>query len=405
MDKVRFIDLIDNYVTGTLTKEEWMQLRKALEDPENLAYLDEELLLTFMNDTYTFEEPAALRAAITEKILQKIKRLNENNHLSEHPMVVSKRTFVRSWQWAAAVLFAMLLSGGAWWLLQKKEVKNNLISQQTMDVLPGKNGAVLKLSDGSELVLDSLAEGVVTVQHGTRVTLNHGQLVYDAKGHTSGEVIYNTMSTPKGRQFQLVLPDGTKVWLNAASSITYPASFSGKSRDVKITGEAYFEVAKMKEMPFMVKIADKGSVKVLGTHFNINAYDEEKVIKTTLLEGSVEASTLRGNIVDKQIILKPGQQAKIGSGGNLELQEDVNTDQVMAWKNGLFNFDNAGLEEIMRQLSRWYDIEVVYEKDIPHMSFGGEISRNISLSGLLSGLERVGVHFRIEEGRRLVVMP
>ncbi|HRN57581.1 MAG TPA: FecR domain-containing protein [Agriterribacter sp.] len=407
MDKSKFIRLVDNYVTGTLSGEEWKQLKYALDDPENLAYLDEELLLTFLNDTYFFEEGEAGKTAITEGIMQKIKKLDESNHLAQHPMVAAMKSFVRNWQRAAAaVLFFILAGVVSWWVFNNNNEKQHIdFVQQTIDVPPGKNGAILKLADGREVVLDSLADGVIASQRGTIVELKNGRLVYDADEKIAGEMLFNTMTTPKGRQFQLLLPDGTKVWLNAASSITYPAFFAGDSRRVKVSGEVYFEVAKMKDMPFYVDIHDKAEVKVLGTHFNISSYEEEGSIKTTLLEGSIQTSVWGAGKAPEYVVLKPGQQAEITNDSKIELNEPVNTDQVMAWKNELFNFENASLEEVMRQLSRWYDIEVLYEQGIPQMVFGGEMSRNVSLAGLLSGLERAGVHFRIEEGNRLIVLP
>lgn len=405
MDKESFIDLIDHYVAGTLTKEGWQQLKHALEDPVNLAYLDEELLLTFMNDAYLFKEPESAKSAINSGIAQKIKMQDERNHLAQHPMVASKKIFVGNWRWAAAAVLFMLAGAFSWWLLNNKKQEPVNVVQQLHDLPPGKSGAILKLADGSELVLDSLSDGVVATQPGTQVKLKEGQLVYDGDSILKGSTAYNTITTPRGRQFQLVLQDGTKVWLNAASSITYPAYFSGTERHVKVSGEAYFEVAKMENKPFKVNVNERAEVEVLGTHFNINSYNDEENIQTTLLEGSVKTSTIAGNTVQEQLILKPGQQAEITYNGKLQLNPSVNADQVMAWKNGLFNFDNASLEQVMRQLSRWYDIKVVYEKAIPQMSFGGEMSRNVSLAGLLSGLERAGVHFRLEEGRRLVVMP
>lgn len=294
-----------------------------------------------------------------------------------------------------------MTGAASWWILGNREnnEKERIVAvQHSIDVPPGKNGAILKLADGREVVLDSLADGVVATQLGTKVELKNGQLVYDAGKKSLGEILYNTMTTPKGRQFQLVLPDGTRVWLNAASSITYPAFFTGSSRRVKVSGEAYFEVAKMKDMPFHVTINDGAEVKVLGTHFNINAYEEEQAIKATLLEGSIQASFSGAGKTPEYVILKPGQQAEITNDQTIKLNESVNTDQVMAWKNGLFNFENASLEDVMRQLSRWYNIEVVYERSIPQMVFGGEMSRNVSLAGLLNGLKRVGFISGLKKG-------
>ncbi|MBN8860438.1 MAG: FecR domain-containing protein [Sphingobacteriales bacterium] len=406
MDKSKFIDLIDHYVSGTLSGEGWKQLKDALNDAENLAYLDEELLLTFMNDTYFFGEQEPEKIAINRGILQRIEKLNESDPPVQHPVVAARKIFMHNWQRAAAVIFFILAGAISWWIVSdhrnnKKEPVATV--QYSIDVPPGKNGAILKLADGREVVLDSLADGVVATQLGTKVELKDGRLVYDAGKKNPGEILYNTMTTPKGRQFQLVLPDGTRVWLNAASSITYPATFAGNTRRVKVSGEAYFEVAKMKDTPFEVAINNMAEVKVLGTHFNINAYEDEGGIKTTLLEGSIQTSLLGTGNAQEYVVLKPGQQAEMTN--KIKLNESVNTDQVMAWKNGLFNFENASLEEVMRQLSRWYDIKVVYEQGIPGMVFGGEMSRNVSLAGLLNGLQRAGVHFRIEEGNRLVVMP
>src|SRR5882757_3843076 len=198
------------------------------------------------------------------------------------------------------------------------------------DVLPGRQGAILTLSDGTTVVLDSLGNGIVANQTGTQVLLENGNLTYNASD--AGEVRFNTMSTPKGRQFLLLLPDGTKVWLNAASSITYPTAFIGRERNVKITGEAYFEVAKNPKQPFKVKINDVAEIDVLGTHFNVNAYANEASIKTTLLEGSV-----RVNASKHQQTMVPGQQAQIEQDGNITTTDAVDIAQIVAWKDGVFN--------------------------------------------------------------------
>jgi hypothetical protein len=266
------------------------------------------------------------------------------------------------------------------------------------DVLPGRQGAILTLSDGKTVVLDSLGNGIVANQAGTRVVLENGNLTYHASN--AGEVSFNTMSTPKGRQFLLLLPDGTKVWLNAASSITYPTAFIGRERNVQITGEAYFEVAGNPKQPFKVKINDAAEIDVLGTHFNVNAYANETSIKTTLLEGSV-----RINASKHLQTLKPGQQAQIKQDGSIHTTDAADIAQTVAWKDGVFNFDGASLKEVMNQLERWYDIDVVYEKNIPDIGFFGKISRKASLSSVLKGLADAKVNFRIEEGRRLIVTP
>jgi len=308
----------------------------------------------------------------------------------------------RKWVRYAAAVF--ILAGlGLFYLLQPKTASNaQQVAEQNVvnDVAPGKNGAILTLIDGSTVVLDSLGNGWLTTQSGTKVQLVNGQLVYEAGAAPPVAVGYNTMTTPKGRQFQLVLPDGSKVWLNAASSIRYPIVFNGAERRVEITGEAYFEVAHHASKPFRVQVNNETEIEVLGTHFNINAYDNEESINTTLLEGAVRIKNNK-----QRIVLTPGQQAQVSGRQAIKVVDDVDVDKVMAWKNGVFNFNDASLQEVMRQLERWYDIEVVYEKDVPPLEFYGKMGKDLSLTAVLSGLEKSNVHFRLEEGRRLVVLP
>lgn len=205
--------------------------------------------------------------------------------------------------------------------------------------------------------------------------------------------MFNTMRTPRGGEYRLQLPDGSKVWLNAASSITYPNIFTGDTRSVEITGEAYFEVAKDAARPFKVQ-AGNMKVEVLGTHFNINAYPGEPVIKTTLLEGAVRI---------QDAVLKPGQQASLAATGQFRVEDDVETEEVMAWKNGFFQFNDADMPTVMRQLENWYDITVAYEGRVPKRSFGGAIQRSLPLSKVLDILEENNVRFKIE-GRNITVM-
>lgn len=297
------------------------------------------------------------------------------------------------------------------------------------DVLPGKNGAILTLADGRTVVLDSQGNGVIAMQNGSKVSLNNGRLAYNAEGAAAGAPVasatsdaaalqYNTMTTPRGRQFQVVLPDGTKVWLNAASSLRYPTQFTGSDRKVEVKGEAYFEVARNEKMPFVVKVNEATEIQVLGTHFNINSYDDESTVKTTLLEGSVriayngEKRVLKPS--EQAQVARPGADARVGSNGmvaaglapgGIKILQDVRVEKVVAWKNGVFDFQDASLEEVMRQLERWYDIEVVYEKNIPQLEFIGKMGRDLTLSNVLRGLELSKVHFRMEGTRKLVILP
>jgi ferric-dicitrate binding protein FerR (iron transport regulator) len=304
---------------------------------------------------------------------------------------------IRTWRWVAAAAVIVLLAGG-YFLLPRNEVVQRL-AIGPVDVQPGRQGAVLTLSDGRRVVLDSLGNGLVATQNGSHVLLEDGQLKYTKGQASTAAIMFNTMTTPKGRQFQLQLPDGTKVWMNAGSTLTYPTAFTGGERTVTVTGEAYFEVVRNAVMPFKVSVNGQSEIEVLGTHFNVKAYANETGIYTTLLEGSVAVK----NFHDK-IILNPGQQAVASSAPGIDVHA-ADVDKVMAWKNGLFDFEGATLGEAMNQLSRWYDIEVAYEKGIPKIEFGGKLRRDLTLAGLLRFLEGAGVHFRIEEGRRLIVMP
>lgn len=303
--------------------------------------------------------------------------------------------------WAAAAVILVLAGSGAvlTGVFQRPEYVAQLPQK---DVLPGREGAILTLADGSTVVLDDKRDGVIASQHGAKVIMSKGQIAYAEEGG-SMDIAYNTLSTPKGRLFRIALPDGSKVWLNAASSLRYPTVFVGAERRVEVTGEAYFEVAHNSKMPFRVMINNETEVEVLGTHFNINSYTDEKNVNITLLEGAV-----RCTYGSDKALLKPGQQARIGGvteSGRIDVLNDANVEKVMAWKNGLFNFNDASLEEVMRQLERWYDIEVVYEKGIPKLEFIGKMGRDLTLSEVLAGLEMSRVHFRIEQGRRLVILP
>jgi len=334
---------------------------------------------------------------------------------SKLPLILEKQEsgakrrfmFLRSgWvRYAAAII--IFLGVGAYFLLfnnsaQKQSETGEVVTNSQPDVQPGKEGAILTLDDGSTVILDNLDDGLITTQNGVNVLLNDGQLTY-AIGNIvdKKEIAYNTMSTPKGRQFQLLLPDGSKVWLNAASSIRYPTVFTGTERKVDITGEVYFEVSANAKMPFRVKVNGETEIEVIGTHFNINAYTNEGNIRTTLLEGSIRISDH-----GEKVILKPGQQAQSGQASQLiKIFNDVNIERVMAWKNGVFNFQDATLEEVMRQLERWYDIDVVYEKGVPKLEFFGKMGRDLTLMEVLRGLQMSEVRCRIEDGRKLVVMP
>lgn len=316
----------------------------------------------------------------------------------------------RSWtRYAAAVL---LLAATAWffWPGKKTVQQAKQTPKETKQVMPGQDGAILTLADGSRILLDSVGNGIVAHQSGADLSVKNGQLEYKAAGKTSVEETFNTLATPKGRQFRIQLPDGTIAWLNAASSIRFPTQFTRDTRRVDISGEVYFEATPMikegKIIPFIVNADNKFEVTVLGTRFNVNAYADEPTLNTTLLEGKVAVTMNRKN-GKQQIILKPGDQASLTMRGDIAENMVVSPGdigKVMAWKNGVFDFEDARIDEVMRQLKRWYDIDVKYESGVPDIVFVGKMTRDIPLSGLLIALEKSNVHFRLE-GRTLIVMP
>jgi ferric-dicitrate binding protein FerR (iron transport regulator) len=269
------------------------------------------------------------------------------------------------------------------------------------DALPGFDGAVLTTASGNQIILDNATNGIVSKEGNTEAIKQTNQLVYNESSKALPEVeTYNTLRTQKGRKFQLILADGTKVWLDAASSLTYPIAFTGMQRKVKATGQVYFEVAKDPAKPFIVEAAGT-SVQVVGTHFNVNAYEDETTMKTTLLEGIIKIT--RNN---NSSMLKAGQQAviNVSEPGSIKVNNEVDLDAVMAWKNGLFQFTNADLTTVLRQLSRWYDMDIVYEGKMPKREFEGKIGRDLNLSQVLKLLEKVQVRFRIE-GNKLIAQP
>jgi ferric-dicitrate binding protein FerR (iron transport regulator) len=302
----------------------------------------------------------------------------------------------------AAAVVILFISGAVYWLLSKRHNEKAapvaLSSVKPSTVLPGGNHAILTLADGTKIVLDSVQNG--NIKGGVATIKKQGAtIVYDAssgaKNH--GPVVYNTLTTPRGGQYQLILPDGSKVWLNASSSIHFPTAFTGNQRDVELTGEAYFEIAKNKRKPFHVNV--KGmQVEVLGTHFNVNEYGDENDIKTTLLEGLVKVKKAASpNSVAQTVLIQPGEQANLAKDGSLKINRRPDLEEVVAWKEGNFEFTNASIPAIMRQVSRWYNVEVAYEGAIPRRQFTGKISRSVNLNQLIGMLQYTGVNMKIQD--------
>ncbi|GGB23702.1 iron dicitrate transporter FecR [Puia dinghuensis] len=329
------------------------------------------------------------------------------------PLHAHQNRIASFWRRYAVAASLLLATAGAYWAFHRSNpapASTAPIARTTnaTDVAPGGNRATLTLADGRTINLDSSANGLIASQGNTNVSkLADGQLAYNksSAGSTTAAMVYNVLTTPRAGQFSLALPDGSKAWLNNASSLRYPVAFTGATREVELTGEAYFEVAKDAAHPFRVRItggptAAPSTIDVLGTSFNIMAYSDENAVRSTLVEGSIRYSS-----GDKSALLKPEEQSVLDTHGNLHTLKHVDVAVITAWKNGYFNFDHANLETTMRQLARWYDVTVSYQGSIPpDQEFMGRIERNMPLSIILKALETDHVHFKLE-GKQLTVMP
>jgi transmembrane sensor len=360
-------------------------------------------------------ERESIQAAGENWLLQ-----NMNDDELTYAPVRRMRTATKAW-WAAAAILVLMI--GAVYLYNKRPVTAVAKKEDTLknDVAPGSNKAVLTLSNGTTIVLDDASNGVVAEEGNSKVLKpEDGQLLYEQEENSEHDALsYNTLATPRSGQYRLILPDGSKVWLNSESSIHYPIAFAENERRVQITGEAYFEVAKLKlnsgeRVPFIVEKGDM-QVEVLGTHFNVNAYNDESAIKTTLLEGKVrvvkretvplQSGSKREKPNEISVVLKPGEQAVLSRAHSpLTINHSPDVDNVVAWKNGLFHFENADIKTVMRQLARWYDVEVVYERNaVKNDPLFVEVSRNTRLSDVLKVLQESGSAKFTIQGKKIVV--
>lgn len=419
--------LLGKYLDGSITPPESEELRHLLlqetASEELEGALDDIIEQSEGSSDYTEAEWDPLYDRISGNIEQNApeERLPAPPPAREdlaHFKMIS--LFRQRWMVAAAAAVLLVFAGGLLFLKTERREQAGLapVAEYTHDVAPGGNKATLTLANDSTIDLTGAKNGLLDTQGNSRIVKqSDGQLAYEqdasaqAKDTAAG---YNTLTTPRGGQYHLILPDGSGVWLNAASSIRYPSSFSGKERVVELEGEAYFDVAKNPGMPFRVLVrrapGEKTSgektpageslqIEVLGTQFNIMAYADEGHITTTLLKGSVRVR--KG---ERVALIRPGEQASLGAAG----EEGVigvsiaDTDEAVAWKNGMFKFDEATIEQVMRQISRWYDVEVIYTNEHPKDLFRGEMYRNVNVSRILKVLQASGVRFTVE-GKKIYV--
>lgn len=383
--------LIEKYQTGTITNDELKQLNEWYH-----TFDDREAELL------TGKTEVQLTTDIRERLMKTIQ---------EAP-VYSLHQSRRKWYFAAAAILLVFLTATVYRLTTTDSSSANSLAETSAgsvvtDLAPGGNKAILRLADGSAIILDSAADGTLSEQGNIKVEkLSNGLLAYTIGGKqltANDAAFYNTISTPRGGQYQVTLSDGTKVWLNAASSIRFPVFFAGNERRVEITGEAYFEVAKNINKPFKVKTT-ASEIEVLGTHFNINAYEDEAAVKTTLLEGMVKVSVPGTAGKNTSRFLQPGQQSGISKEGTISVLNNADTEEALAWKNGRFQFKSADIKSILRQISRWYDVDVVYKGNV-NLHFTGQLKRDEYVSKVFEKLALTGeVHFKIE-GKKIIVSP
>lgn len=384
MDKKIFLEILNKYNQGKASEQEIEMLH---------AYYD-----LFDAEQNVLEQMAAnQRDDVKQQIAASIAA-------QMHLTPVKKPTFSLNIKWLAAAAVLVLVFSVGILLFNNEETKQNLDERQAAAVVikPGSNQAILTLADGSTIGLNEKGNGVIVQKAGLKVIKSlDGQVQYESDGEAAPSI--NTIATPRGGQYQLVLEDGTKVWLNAASSIKFPTHFAGSQRAVDITGEVYFEVAKNKNMPFIVRTQNQ-QIEVLGTHFNVNSYTDEAKETTTLLEGSVKVAKLKNGAVQvgASKIISPGQEASLTSADKAISVNPADLEAAVSWKNGYFKFDKADIQTVMRQISRWYNVDVKYNGEISADLFVGKVKRTEDIAGVLRILELSKINTSVK-GRTIVI--
>lgn len=388
MDKKDFQKLLDKYIAGEASLEEEQRL---------LNFYG-----SFQKQTESDLEIEEIGDNIFERIQETINPLEEDHYSYRF-------YYLKSISIAAMILLA--ITTGIYFYSNRELAEPEHFAEIDVrnDIPPGYNKAILTLADGSKISLDDAANGLLASQGNIAITkTENGQIVYennniDRTKFMANRSVTNTIQTPKGGKYQVRLPDGSKVWLNSASTLSYPTTFAGNERKVQLKGEAYFEISPNKNSPFRVQSGNQ-IVEVLGTHFNINSYDDEDYVKTTLLEGSVKVIlNSKPNVISNTRLLKPGEQSLTKSSRSDIRIENADTEKAVAWKNGYFKFRNTPIREIMREIERWYDVELVYEGKMPTDEFTGFISNDVKISAVLKIMEESGgVKFTVK-GKKLKV--
>lgn len=394
MQHERLEQLYLRWISGQETIAEAAELSRLLEDPSAEEYLLQMMEQPWAEvpDNTAFDQEK--RQLLAQRIMKQYPPEKE---------IASVHFLRKTWFRYAAAVFLITGTATFFYLNNRPQQAITQVTPiEKTDILPGGNKAMLTLADGSVIALDSAANGALANEAGIQVSKQGaGMLVYhtpqdnNEQSLTAKKIAFNTMSTPKGGQYQIVLSDGTKVWLNAASSIHFP-TFFGKERAIEVTGECYLEIAPDKLKPFYVRTG-LTQVQVLGTSFNVNAYPNESSTRITLIEGSIKVIT-----DDKPVLLKPGQQAVSTREGQTTIEQKATAAQILAWKNGLFNFENADLKTVMRELERWYDIDVKFTREPKAFAFQGKLHRNLRLSQILKVLKEMDIHYTLE-GRVLTI--
>ncbi len=398
--------LLERYLNHTASKAELDELFNIISEEKYRKSIEAELHNKWMQQPEN--EQMKFDLLSEQDVLKDILTKNQADEILSPPKI---HFFQKYWQRIAAAA-VIILTAGIYYYSNTPRTDKSILAftndTATNIIKPGGQKAILTLADGSTIVLDDTFNGKLATEGNNNIIKRNGELIYDASNgsqthhNNNSEEIYNTMSTPKGGQYKLRLPDGSRVWLNAESTIKYPVVFNNKQRNVTISGEAYFEVITDKNRKFSVNVS--GTVtEVLGTNFNVSGYTDEDAIKITLLQGAVKVAKPNAKSNSDAKILKPGQQA----GWNIKTEEltvhEADLDAVMAWKNGLFQFNGDDIVSIMKKISKWYDVEISYAGKIPQGHYNGIVSRSSDLQTVLKILEESGLHFNIE-GKKLIVL-